>query len=163
MPEKCDGCGKRFSTDHALICMKGGLVGWGHNQFRDVMGEFSQKACYNYIWEPVVREASQRARDGGSDGLTAGFVVRGVWEPDRDCLFDTRIIHAGSPGRATQHICCQGGFTRGCNPVDGKAFFIALYDELVEHDNPFQKIDPWNDWLVQLESGVLEVRQQQKY
>ena len=42
--------------------------------------------------------ASQRARDGGSDGLRADFVVRGAWEPDRDCLFDTRIIHAGSPG-----------------------------------------------------------------
>ena len=27
LPERCDGCGKRFSTDHALICMKGGLVG----------------------------------------------------------------------------------------------------------------------------------------
>ena len=54
-----------------------------------------------------MREASQRARDGGSDGLRADFVVRGVWEPDRDCLFDTRIIHAGSPGRASQHISYQ--------------------------------------------------------
>ena len=27
LPEKCDGCGKRFSTDHALICMEGVL--WG--------------------------------------------------------------------------------------------------------------------------------------
>ena len=31
LPEKCDGCGKRFSTDHALICIKRGLVRWGHN------------------------------------------------------------------------------------------------------------------------------------
>ena len=52
---------------------------------------------------------------------------------------------------------------RGCNPADGRAFFMALYDELVEHDNPFQMIEPWNGWLVQLESRVLEVRQQQKY
>ena len=50
--------------------MKGGLVGWGHNQSRDVMGEFSRAAWNNCDWEPVVREASQRARDGGSDGLT---------------------------------------------------------------------------------------------
>ena len=71
------------------------------NQFRDVMGEFSRMVWNNCTWEPVVREASQRARDVGRDGLRAGFVVvRGVWEPDRDCLFDTRIIHAGSPGRA---------------------------------------------------------------
>ena len=108
LPERCDGCGKRFFTDHVLICMKGGLVGWGHNQFRDVMGEFSRKAWNNCTWEPVVREALQRAMDGGSDELTADFVVRGVWEPDRDSLFDTRIIiHAGSPGRATQHLSYQ--------------------------------------------------------
>ena len=70
---------------------------WGHNQFRDVMGEFSWAAWNSCTWEPVVREASQQARDGGSDDLTADFVVRGVWEPERGCLFDTRIIHAGSP------------------------------------------------------------------
>ena len=39
--------------------------------------------------------------------MTADFVVRGVWEPDRHCLFDTRIIHAGSPGRVIQHISYQ--------------------------------------------------------
>ena len=92
LPERCDGCGKRLSTDHALICMKGGLVGWGHNQFRDVKGEF-RKAWNNCTWEPVAREALQWARGRGSDGLTADFVVKGVWEPDRDCLFDTRIIY----------------------------------------------------------------------
>ena len=82
-------------------------MGWGHNQFRDVMGEFSRKAWNNCTWEPVVREALQWAGDEGSDVVTAGFVVRGVWEPDRDCLFDTRIIHAGSPGCVTQHISYQ--------------------------------------------------------
>ena len=87
LPEKCDGFGKRFSTaNHALMCLKGGLVGWGHNQFRDVIGEFSRAAWNNCGWEPVVREASERARDGGSDGLRADFVVRGMWEPDRDCF-----------------------------------------------------------------------------
>ena len=48
------------------------------------------------------------------------------------------------------HVCCQGGDVRGCNPVDGKAFFMALYDELVKPGNLFQRIDPWNDWLDQL-------------
>ena len=37
---------------------------------------------------------------------------------------------------------------------NGKAFFRALYDELVEPDNPFQVIDPWNDWVDQLASGA---------
>ena len=63
-------------------------MGWGHNQFLwDVMGEFSRAAWNNCGWEPVVREALQRARDGGSDGLRADFVVRGVWEPDIGTVF----------------------------------------------------------------------------
>ena len=57
------------------------------------MGEFSRAAWNNCAWEPVVREASQRARDGGSYGLRPDFVVRGVWEPDRDCLFDTPALY----------------------------------------------------------------------
>ena len=71
------------------------------------MGEFSRKAWNNCTWGSMVREASQRARDGGSDGLTADSVVRGVWEPDRACLFDARILQAGSPGHKTQHISYQ--------------------------------------------------------
>ena len=59
--------------DHALICMKGGLVGWGHNQLLDAMAEFSRKAWNNCTWELVVREVSLRARDGGSDGATADW------------------------------------------------------------------------------------------
>ena len=62
--------------------MRGGLVGWSHNEFRDVMGEFSRKAWNTCTWETAVWEALQWVRDGGSDGLTTDFVVRGVWEPD---------------------------------------------------------------------------------
>ena len=54
--------------------------------------------------EPVVIAASQRAKDGENDGLIADFATRGVWERSRDCLFDTRLVHAGSPGRASRGI-----------------------------------------------------------
>ena len=48
------------------------------------------------------------------------------------------------------HVCCQGGFERGCNPVDGKAFFRAMYEELVSPPNPLQVVNAWQDWLDQL-------------
>ena len=43
---------------------------------------------------------------GEHDALIADFATRDVWERNRDCLFDTRIIvHAGSrPGRASRGI-----------------------------------------------------------
>ena len=40
---------------------------------------------------------------------------------------------------------------RGYNLVDGKAFFRAMYDELINPDNPFRTVGAWNDWLDQLE------------
>ena len=52
------------------------------------------------------------------------------------------------------HVCCPGRFESGCNYDGGKAFFLALYDELVEHNNVFQRIDPWNDWVDQVVSGL---------
>ena len=48
-------------------------------------------------------------------------------------------------------VCCQGGFERGCNPVDGRAFFRAMYHEVVDPENPFHAVGLWNDWLDQLE------------
>jgi hypothetical protein len=104
LPAKCDGCGQDFSVDHALNCLVGGLVGWGHNHLRDTVLDLSRKAWGNAVPEPVVREASGRAKDGESDGLTADLLVRGVWERDRDCFFDTRIINADSPGRISRNI-----------------------------------------------------------
>ena len=67
LPERCERYRKRFSRIvRALTCMNGGTVGWwGHNQFRDVMGEFGRRAWNNCTWASVVREVSQRARDGG--------------------------------------------------------------------------------------------------
>ena len=65
--------------------------------------DFCMKAYGNCIREPVVRAASQRAMDGEENDalIAADFATRGVWERSRDCLFDTRIVHAGSPGRAS--------------------------------------------------------------
>ena len=35
LPQQCDGCRDNFSVKHALMCKKGGLVTWRHNDARD--------------------------------------------------------------------------------------------------------------------------------
>eukprot|EP00978_Attheya_sp_CCMP212_P020275 scaffold57788_cov61-Attheya_sp.AAC.4 len=38
LPDKCDGCGAKFSVGHALPCKMGGLVIMRHNQVKDELG-----------------------------------------------------------------------------------------------------------------------------
>ena len=53
------------------------------------------------------------------------------------------------PNRGVPRLL-PGRQCEGCNPVDGKAFFRAMYEELVNPSNPFQVVNAWNDWLDQL-------------
>ncbi len=69
----------------------------------------------------------------------------------------------GVPNRGVPRLL-PGRLCEGLQPGGWEGLLHGLVcDELVEHDNPFQMIGLWNDWVVQLESGVLKVRQQQKY
>ncbi len=111
MPAKCDGCGADFSIPHAMDCLKGGLVKWGHDNLRDVVFELGKLAWGYATSEPVIRDAVERVADGGSDGLRADVLVRGVWETNRDCLFDICIVNADSPGRVSCNTSLKSALT----------------------------------------------------
>ena len=44
LQKKCDGCGGRFSIEHALKCKQGGLVVGRHNEVRDECGALAVQA-----------------------------------------------------------------------------------------------------------------------
>ncbi len=48
LPEFC-GCGKNFSMQHALTCLKGGFRSMGHDEVRDVYAGFMQAAGFKYV------------------------------------------------------------------------------------------------------------------
>ena len=58
----CDGCGDKFTFQHALECRKGGLVTQRHNEVKDALGDLASR-------EPVVQEADLGIREFGSHRL----------------------------------------------------------------------------------------------
>ena len=50
-PTKCS-CGTAFSTDHAIICPKGGFPTIRHNELRDVTASLLSEVCHNVATEP---------------------------------------------------------------------------------------------------------------
>lgn len=71
LPEKCNGCGTRFSVDHALTCKKGGLILLCHN---DVAGEWHSQCAAALTPSAVSDEPlinSGRAAGEGAGNVTA--------------------------------------------------------------------------------------------
>jgi hypothetical protein len=88
LPETCDGCGARMDLQHALGCMKGGLVTRRHNEVRDEIADLAQMAYGPSAVriEPTVRESTTSA-----EGLRADISVRGVYESQVEASLDIRV------------------------------------------------------------------------
>ena len=88
MPDTCDGCGARMDLQHALGCMKGGLVTRRHNEVRDEIADLAQMAYGTSAVriEPTVREGTTNA-----EGLRADISVRGVYENQVEASLDIRV------------------------------------------------------------------------
>lgn len=106
MPRACDGCGhNHFTLEHALDCKTGGLVTRRHNEVRDVLGDLMATAWGNCVKEPIIREASNSL-----PALRGDLACRGVWEPQREALFDVRVVDTDAPSygsRAVSAVLCR--------------------------------------------------------
>ncbi|KAL1453334.1 hypothetical protein WDU94_007478 [Cyamophila willieti] len=92
-----NGCGQRgFDLNHALCCKTGGLITRRHNEVRDLLGELCEKAWGNVTKEPLVIE------DG--PGLRGDLSVRGVWEAQREALFDIRVTDTDAPSYTSRSV-----------------------------------------------------------
>ena len=89
IPSKCDGCGSSFDLSHALSCRTGGLVTQRHNEVRDAFADLSAMAWNQVKREPIVKESDN---DTGTPALIADLSIRGVWLPQAEALFDTRVV-----------------------------------------------------------------------
>ena len=100
-PKSCDGCGERFSVQHALDCKNGGLVKQGHNDVRDSDVSLAEAAWGGVVVEPVLVPENDRTTH---PALQADWSVRGVWEGNRVAFFDNRIVDADAPSYRTANL-----------------------------------------------------------
>ena len=105
LPDRCDGCGQRFSVGHALTCKKGGLVLLRHN---DVAAEWHH-LCAQALSPAAVSDEPliHRCRDGNAGATVAGaeeppelrgdVAVHGFWRRGTTAIFDIRVTDTGAP------------------------------------------------------------------
>ena len=131
IPATCDGCGNKFSVDHALSCPKGGLVLAQHD---DVAKDWGALGAWALVLSAITYEPKINSRtvqgertgagarqeggeaEGGTDRLVGqpGQVVvpaesradvsaHGFWKRGITAMFDIRIVNldAGSYLRMT--------------------------------------------------------------
>jgi hypothetical protein len=128
LPSHCDGCGQKFSKDHALSCKKGGLVTIRHNEIRDELGFLcSQAFCPSAVRdEPLInhgrtvdlkkaRDASNSApstpktsesnteKQGKPDNDERGdLLIRGFWDSQMSTIVDVRITDTDAKSYCTK-------------------------------------------------------------
>ena len=94
---KCS-CGTAFSTDHAIICPKGGFPTIGHNELRDVTASLLSEVCHNVATEPRLQPLSGTHRTAiTSDDARLDIRARGFWSAAQDAYFDVRVFHQNAP------------------------------------------------------------------
>jgi hypothetical protein len=104
LPEQCDGCGARFTVDHAMQCRRGGLVIHRHD---DVAGEWHQ-LCASSLTpskvsdEPLIPQSRVRTEVNGVVHMTDPPAIRGdvaahgFWQRGTTTIFDIRVTDTDS-------------------------------------------------------------------
>ena len=77
-----------------LIARIGGLVSARHNESRDLNIDLCSKAGLKTTCEPVIKDSIE---GNDSEVLRVDWGVRGLWESQREALFDICICNADAP------------------------------------------------------------------
>jgi hypothetical protein len=105
LPLRCDGCGERFKTEHAMSCRKGGLILHRHNDLVATWGQLCGQAhtpSSTVSDEPLI-QTSQDVRAAGANRteptpeLRGDIAVHGFWTRGSTAIFDVRVTDTDAP------------------------------------------------------------------
>jgi len=121
LPKKCDGCGAKFSVEHALGCKKGGLVTVRHNEVRDELAYIATLATTSSRVrdEPLIQVSHNTTSNGlprsahtqqttpaptpnsvHVDGHwfdRGDLLIHGLYEKQTSCILDVRVTDTDQP------------------------------------------------------------------
>ena len=104
MHPRCDGCGERFTTEHAMSCRKGGLILHRHNDMVSTWGHLCGQAYTpsTVSDEPIINSSRDIPLDNTNrtepaPELRGDLAVHGFWTRGQTAIFDVRITDTDQP------------------------------------------------------------------
>ena len=91
-------CGKENTTNHTLICPKGGYVSLRHNSLRNTEAKIMREVCKDVVVEPALLPArnDQHTSTNKSEKAQLDISARGVFGLNERTFFDIRVTHANA-------------------------------------------------------------------
>ena len=100
-------CGEKNSTNHTLICKRGGYVHMRHNNIRDFEASLLREICKDVRIEPELIPLGQRETTESSntaDKARLDVSAVGIWGPMQRTFLDVRVFHPNSPSYQNKQI-----------------------------------------------------------
>ena len=95
LPTNC-ACGKSFSIDHAMSCLKGGFIHQRHDQIRDLLAVAINDVAYDVSTEPAFVPLTGEelpCSTNSSDEARVDIAARGFWQRCEKAFFDVRVFN----------------------------------------------------------------------
>ena len=117
LPQKCNGCGAKFSVEHAFACKDGGLVVGRHNETKDELAELATLATSsNRVRdEPLIKIGRNTEGTGvpvhanvdsskpnpptgkEKDLLRGDVLIHGLYDRSTSCIIDVQVTDTDQP------------------------------------------------------------------
>ena len=102
-PRHCQ-CGEKHSTDHVLMCKKGGYVYMRHDNIRNLEASLLREVCKDVKIEPALQPigSAETLSSNNANKARADVSAVGVWGALERTFFDVRVLHINSPSYMTK-------------------------------------------------------------
>ena len=95
MPSMCP-CGKQFTLDHAVSCLKGGFIHRRHDDLRNIFAEIMKDVSSEVSIEPQLQPLTGKnlsASSNKSKEARLDIATRGFWQSGEMAFFDVRVFN----------------------------------------------------------------------